>query len=163
MLQFSILTPYSYVILKTDNTIAVIDTKTGSSTFSRKALATPSYIIQNFVQYPNGIVEPVNYSTTNGTKTVSWSRDESLAHLAGLATIDYPYDTDLSLDFQEALYEESADFVTAYFTRTHRHIKDLIRFVRSVSFTPRSLINHFISFLKPRLKLISNVITFTLG
>lgn len=147
--SFSTVDSYSFVILKTDNTISIINAKAGSSNFSRHAFTTPSLISRNFVQYSNGLVEPVNFSkSSNVTNSVSWTRDESLAHLAGSALIDFPDSTHLSLDLNEAIHEESTDVITAYSGRVIRHSKDIFSFLTSGFFRPSRLFRFVASFFK---------------
>lgn len=148
--SFSILDSYKFVILNTDQNISIMNIKSGASVFSRHLSASPSLVSGYFVQYPNGVVEPINFSKSGNTaNTVSWSRDESLAHLAGSALIDFPDSSNLSFDLNEAIREESTDIVSAYIDRTARHITDLVSFFKSGFFSPSNLVQVVVSFFQP--------------
>lgn len=73
------------------------------------------------VQHTNGVLQLVD--PTN--KNVLWERDESLANAVDALILDLPDFNEGSLGIEELWYEEHTNLLSAFISRTVRHISDL--------------------------------------
>lgn len=146
----SALFPSSFTV-SSGNTITIISARSGSSIYVRATTSIPSLISGEFVQYPNGVVEPVALGQSENS--YNWTRDESLAHLTAAVVIDYPDDEHTSLDLIEARLEENLTWYLAYIRRLTRHTFDFIHFIKSSTANfPKTNIFSLANLLGPKSK-----------